>query len=96
MPATNTRKTHTSFEEEQHASIAGVRLQNDRPQLACSCSNYCSYAVNYLYSARFGLLRIKASHAEDECLTGILLWDHSAVWATVVLERKTAFLLSGG
>ena len=38
MPATNTRKTHTSFEEEQHASIAGVRLQNDRPQLACSCS----------------------------------------------------------
>ena len=60
MPATNTRKTHTSFEEEQHASIAGVRLQNDRPQLACSCSNYCSYAVNYLYSARFGLLRVEA------------------------------------
>ena len=75
MPATNTRKTHTSFEKEQHASIAGVRLQNGRPQLACSCSNYCSYAVNYLYSARFGLLRIKASHAGDECLTGILLWD---------------------
>ena len=52
--------------------------------------------MNYLYSARFGLLRIKASHAEDECLTGILLWDHSAVWATVVLERKTAFLRGSG